>query len=101
MTDKRKHTRYTVMCKAECINTEVTVLDMSREGMRIKSSFNLNEKGDISFCIILPDLDIINIVGEIMWNKKIEDDEFYYGIKINSILGEHESSFLSFLNELK
>ena len=101
MIDGRKHTRFSVMCHAECMNIEVKVLDISKEGMRIKSSCYIEHKNDISFRVILSNLDIINISGDIIWDRKIENDEYYYGIKIRSLSEEHESTFLSFIDELK
>lgn len=89
------------MCKTECINTEVEVIELSKEGMKIKSSYYLSKNNDISFSVILPNLDIIKIGAEIIWDKKVEEHEFYYGIKINKITSSDESSFLSLITELK
>lgn len=101
MDDKRRHTRFTVMCNAGCMNTEVTVIDISKEGMKIKSSYHIQNREDLTFSVVLPNLDIIKIVGDILWDKNRDDAEYFYGVKIKKLSEEHESTFLSFLHELE
>ena len=100
MTEKRKHKRFTVMCKIECINTEVYIQDINNIGMQIKSKYKITSRIEIPFYIVLPNMDIINIIGDIIWDKKITETEYHYGVKFKTLSGEHESIFGSFLAEL-
>ncbi len=100
MSEKRQHARYTVMCKAECINTEVDIINISKQGMKIKSEYRIISRNDIPFNVVLPDLDIINIVGDILREEIKGDNNYIYGVKIKDLSGEHESTFNTFLLEL-
>ncbi|MGL1893480.1 MAG: PilZ domain-containing protein [Spirochaetaceae bacterium] len=100
MLEKRKYQRFPVICKAECTSAEMLVLNMSREGMNIETSYYFKNKDDISFTLIFPSFDIIKITSDIIWEKKDENDKFNYGIKINKLSSEHEKVYLSFINEL-
>lgn len=101
MLEKRKYRRFPVLCKAESIDAEVIVLDMSREGMNIKSSYYFENRNNISFSLVFPNFDIIKIVCDIIWDTKNEDNDYHYGLEIIKISKEHEATYLLFIDELR
>lgn len=101
MIEKRKYKRFPVVCKAECTTAEILVLNMSREGMNIETLYFFKEKNDITFTLVFPDLEIIKIKCDIIWDNKDGKDKFTYGIKIKKLSQRHEEAYLSFVKRLE
>lgn len=99
--ENRTNKRYTIKCKAECCNQELYIININRAGMRIKSSFNIDSKDDISYHLCLPDLEFVTIIGNIIWEKKPEYNNYFYGIKVKSITGSKNKSFEYYLKEIE
>ncbi len=100
MNDQRKEQRFTVILNAKLMNTMVDIVDISKEGMQIKSKVDIKPSENINFYIFYDDLDGIKFTGDIMWKEQISNSEHRLGIKyqINSI--KDKKVLQSFLEDL-
>lgn len=100
MIEKRKHKRFLVVCKAECTDARVTVRNMSEDGLNLETSYFFKETKNISFSLVVPNLNIIVLKGDIIWNKKSKSDKFLYGVNITEISPEHKKKYMDYIRSL-
>lgn len=101
MIGDRRSNRFPVMCKSEYTDREILVIDMSLEGMKIKTTSVFSKKSDITFTLVLPTLDIIKISCDVVWEDIDENHNYIYGVHLNDFNPRHKELYASYMNTLK
>ncbi|QEN03542.1 hypothetical protein EW093_02110 [Thiospirochaeta perfilievii] len=69
--------------------------------MNIETIYSFKDNKNITFTLVFPSLDIIKICGDIIWDKKSDNNKYSYGIKIIKLTDENEAAYISFINNLE
>lgn len=100
MVGYRKNRRFPVMCKSEYTHKELYIIEMSLEGMKIRTTFVFDKKTDISLTLVLPSLDIIKVNCDIVWEDIDENRNYIYGVHLNEFNSKHKETYVTYINSL-
>lgn len=97
----RKFKRFPVICKSDYTDKLIIVVEMSREGMKIKTSYHFNNNTNIIFTLVLPSFDVIKVNCNIVWDKITDDNEYLYGVHLNDLSNTSEELYMSYIDSLE